>query len=226
MPRIARVVVPNIPHHVTQRSNRKQTVYFKDRDYEEYLILLRKFSVKFDVSIWAYCLMPNHVHLIAAPHDPDGLTRAISEVHRRYSQMINRRFDWKGHLWQTRYASCPMDQTHLLAAARYIERNPVRAGLVKKSEDWSWSSARHHLGIQNDHLISSDDLLPGLVNDWSVFISSDIDNEKRSRLQMHQNTGRPLGDHAFVELCENLLERKLKPAKPGPRGPWKHKRKA
>ncbi|HPR64709.1 MAG TPA: transposase [Thermoanaerobaculia bacterium] len=223
MARIARVVVPNIPHHVTQRGNRNQQVFFQNQDYEKYLSLLKTYTEIHNVSIWAYCLMPNHVHLIAVPHDKEGLTGAIREVHRRYTRMINFRYEWRGHLWQSRYASYPMDQHHLLAAARYIERNPVSANIVARPEDWEWSSARHHLGIQIGDLISKDDLLPSLINQWTYFLASNVEESDISIMKRHQNTGRPLGDKMFISLCETLLERTLLPKKPGPRGPWKYK---
>lgn len=224
MARMARIVIPNIPHHVTQRGNRKQVVFFKDQDYEKYLSLLKEFSATYAVSIWTYCLMPNHVHIIATPQDTNGLSGYFREVHRRYTRMINFRNDWRGHLWQSRYASYPMDERHLLAAARYIERNPVATGLSRVPEDWPWSSARHHLGITHDPLIAPNDLLPGLVNHWGAFLNRDVKEEERAKLRSHQVTGRPLGDTNFVTRCENFIGRYLQPRKRGPKGPWKYKK--
>ena len=130
MPRIARIIAPGIPHHVTQRGNRRMETFFRDEDYQAYLSLMAEWCRKYNVAIWAYCLMPNHVHLIAIPETEEGLRLAVGEAHRRYSAMINRRQKWTGHLWQGRFSSFPMDETYLLAAVKYIEMNPVRARLV------------------------------------------------------------------------------------------------
>jgi len=133
MARIARVVVPGTPHHVTQRGNRRQDTFFRDEDYEAYIDLMSEWCGKCDVEIWAYCLMPNHIHMIAVPESEQGLSRAIGEAHRRYTRMINLRKRWTGYLWQGRFASFPMDEDHLLAAVRYVEMNPVRARMVNRS---------------------------------------------------------------------------------------------
>ena len=132
MARIARVVAPGYPHHVIQRGNRRQLTFLKDDDYQYYLLLLAEWCKRRKVDIWSYCLMPNHVHLIAVPESSDGLRSAIGEAHRRYTLSINSREGWRGHLWQERFRSFVMDEPHLLMAARYIEMNPVRAGLVRK----------------------------------------------------------------------------------------------
>ena len=118
--------------------------FFCDEDYREYLSLLEHWCGEFEVRIWAYCLMPNHVHLILVPSTADGLRRAVAEVHRRYTRMINFREGWRGCLWQGRFASFVMSETHLMGAVRYVERNPVKAGLVERAEDWPWSSAADH----------------------------------------------------------------------------------
>lgn len=134
MARMARVIASGIPHHLTQRGNRRMETFFRDEDYEKYVSLLAEWCGKRGVAIWAYCLMPNHVHLIAVPETEDALRRGIGEAHRRYSRMINMREGWKGHLWQCRFSSFPMDEKYLLAAARYIEMNPVRAHLAETPE--------------------------------------------------------------------------------------------
>ena len=126
MPRLARIVVPRYPHHVTQRGNRRQQTFFDDSDYNAYIGMMSEWCGKNGVEIWAYCLMPNHVHLIAVPQSEDGLRRAIGEAHRRYTWRVNMKQEWRGHLWQGRFSSCVMDTPHLLTAARYVELNPVR----------------------------------------------------------------------------------------------------
>lgn len=142
MARIARVVLPDYPHHVTQRGNRRQAVFFSHDDYRTYRTLLAGACRVARTQVWAYCFMPNHVHLILVPSHVDGLRQALGEAHRRYTRRINLREGWRGHLWQERFHSFPMDDAHLVAAARYVELNPVCAGLVQRAADWPWSSAR------------------------------------------------------------------------------------
>ncbi|MDD2463976.1 MAG: transposase [Desulfobulbus sp.] len=159
--------------------------------------------------------MPNHIHLIAVPQTTEGLPRAIGEAHRRYTRHINFRENWRGHLWQGRFASFPMDETHLLATARYIEMNPVAAGLAQQPADYRWSSARAHLAEEDDELVKVGPLLD-LVPDWEQFLElSPI--EELDLLRQHERTGRPLGDKGFVEALEQTLGRVLQPQKPGPK---------
>ena len=153
---MARVVVPGIPHHVTQRGNRRQDTFFRDADYREYLYHMAEWCNRCGVEVWAYCLMRNHVHLIVVPESEDGLRRAIGEAHRRYTRYVNFREGWKGHLWQGRFASFPMDEEWLIAAARYVELNPVRAGLVRRAGEYRWSSALAHLSGEDDILVRTE----------------------------------------------------------------------
>src|SRR5574338_230484 len=153
MARIGRIVVPGLPHHVTQRGNRRQRVFFESGDFALYRDLLAERCAKAGVEVWCYCLMPNHVHLILVPHIADGLSRALGETHRRYTAFINAHARWTGHLFQGRFGSAAMDETHLIAAARYIALNPVRARHVAQPQDWAWSSARGHLGGRDDALV-------------------------------------------------------------------------
>ena len=172
MPRASRIVLPGTPHHVTQRGNRRQPVFFDDGDYWRYRRLLAEECQTAQVQVWAYCLMPNHVHLLLVPTTIDGMTRALSGTHRRYTSQINERQGWTGHLWQGRYGSTPLgDDGALLSVVRYIERNPVEAGLVERPEDWIWSSARGHLGGCADALLT-DAPLRAMVPDWSGFLGT------------------------------------------------------
>src|SRR3954470_1462160 len=129
MARVARLVVPGAPHHVTQRGNRGDKVFFADGDYRFYLSLLSEASKNAGTEVWAYCLMPNHVHMILVPSELDGLRATLAETHRRYTTFINTRLGERGHLWQGRFSSVAMDEAHLVSAVRYISLNPVRAGL-------------------------------------------------------------------------------------------------
>jgi putative transposase len=189
MPRPPRQVLPGLPHHVTQRGNGRRRVFFGDDDHEFYLSLLRHYGRKSGTAVWAWCLMPNHVHLILAPANPDGLRATLAPAHTRYAAEINRRRGGCGHLWQGRFASVPMDEAHLHACLRYVELNPVRAGLVARPEAWSWSSARTHLGLACDGLT---DLAPvrGRIDDWRAFLDAGLDEEDREAIRTSERTGR------------------------------------
>ena len=215
MPRLARAVVPGLPHHVTQRGNRRQKTFFQLDDYLLYMALMGEECQRFGVEILAYCLMPNHVHLIAVPSTEDALRRAVGEAHRRYTQKINQREGWRGYLWQGRFASFVMDERHTRAAARYIEMNPVRAGLVQRAGDYPWSSARAHLLGRDDALATVAPLLQG-VSDWRAFLATAAQAEESDQIRAHETTGRPLGADGFIDQVEKALGRILRPRKPGP----------
>ena len=144
MARIARIVAPDFPHHIVQRENRRQQVFFTDKDYQDYLNLLKEYTGKCNVAIVVYCLMPNHIHLIVIPKQEKSLAKAIAETHRRYTCMVNLRNNWRGYLWQGRFSSYVLDEPYLLTAARYILLNPVRAGLVRRAEDYKLSSIKQN----------------------------------------------------------------------------------
>ncbi len=216
MPRLARVVAPGCPHHVIQRGNRRQPVFFRDEDYALYIDLMAEWCAKCGVAVWAYCLMPNHVHLITVPETSEALRAAVGEAHRRYTNYVNFREDWRGHLWQGRFASYVMDEQYLLTAARYIERNPVRAGMVEAPWDYLWSSAGAHLSGRDNALVRTAPLLE-LVGDWRSFLLQPGDVEDGAVLCAHERTGRPLGGPAFVARLEGLLGRALAARKPGPK---------
>ena len=215
MARIARVIVPGYPHHITQRGNRRQAVFFCDDDYLAYIDLMAFWCRKHHVDIWAWCLMPNHVHLIAVPQNEEGLARAVGEAHRRYTRRINFRENWRGHLWQERFASFPMDEHHLLAAARYIEMNPVAAKLAEQPEDYRWSSVHAHLSGNDDTLTKTAPLLDMIPN-WKEFLRLSPEEEV-DLIHRHERTGRPLGAPSFIENIEQVLQRTLRPQKPGPK---------
>jgi len=188
MPRAARQILPGIAHHVTQRGNRRQPTFFSDADYGLYLGLLRYWCRKSGTALWAWCLMPNHVHLVLVPAHPGGLREALAPAHRRYAWEINQREGWRGHLWQGRFASFPMDEAHLHACLRYVELNPVRAGLVDRPEDWRWSSARAHLGLDGDRA----DMAPvrDRIGDWRGFLDAGLPDSDREAIRIAEWTGR------------------------------------
>ncbi|MDP1738304.1 MAG: transposase [Caulobacter sp.] len=214
MARLARVVVPGLPHHVTQRGNRRAPIFLVAGDERIYLRILREQIDHHGVEIWAYCLMPNHVHMIATPQDEGGLSKAFGEAHRRYTAHINKRQAWTGHLFQARFASVVMDETHLLTAARYIALNPVRARLVARAGDWPWSSVGAHLAGRDDHLVSVAPLL-SRIDRFADTLECDLPDETFSALRAAETTGRPLGSDAFIAGLEARLNRQLRPRRPG-----------
>lgn len=216
MARLARLVVPGMPHHITQRGNRRQQTFFNDGDYAAYLELMSQRCRERGVEIWSYCLMPNHVHLIAVPSTEDGLRWAIGSAHEHYTRRINFREQWRGYLWQGRFASFVLDEPYLLAAARYVELNPVRARLVARPGDWPWSSARAHLSGRDDCLVEVAPLL-SMIGDWQAFLESAVPEEELRDIRRHSRTGRPLGDESFLERLEGMVGRALRPQKRGPK---------
>jgi len=187
---MARVVAPGMPHHVTQRGNRRMQTFFVEADYEHYIASMAKWCKQFAVSVWAYCLMPNHVHFVLVPENAAGLHRAVSEAHRRYTRHVNAREGWTGHLWQGRFASFVMDEAYLLAAVRYIELNPVRAGLAAWPERYPWSSAEAHMTGRDDGLVHVEPML-SRVEEWAAYLARDVGEAESSALRRHERTGRP-----------------------------------
>jgi putative transposase len=202
MPRQSRTVFAGIPHHITQRGNRREDIFFADQDREAYLTWLREYSEKFDVEILAYCLMTNHIHLVAVPVDDDGLQRVLKPLHMRYAQRINRACGWKGHLWQGRFFSSPLDDAYLWAAVRYVERNPVRANMVQRAEDYCWSSAAGHCGKRIDGLLNLESAWIKRFSskeNWSAWLSEGDETEEMQMLRRNVDKGLPCGSEDFVK---------------------------
>ena len=220
MPRIARVVVPGLPHHVTQRGNRGADVFLDDDDRRRYLFSLGEYARRHGLAIWAYCLMANHVHFVVVPQGRESLGHAFRDAHRAYAAWLNRRMRERGHLWQGRFFSCVLDDPHLWACVRYVERNPVRAGLVERAEDWPWSSAAAHCAGKEDPLLSPAEM-PWPVDDWASYLREEDDAEIAT-LRRRTTTGRPCGSKPFVDHLEATLGRTLAPRKRG-RKPKKRK---
>lgn len=213
MARLARFVIPGLPHHVTQRGNRGQQTFFCEEDSTAYLELMAEWSAERGVEVWAYCLMPNHIHLVAVPQSEDSLRRAIGEAHRRYTRRINFREKWRGYLWQGRFASFVMDEPYLLAAVRYVELNPVRANLVADAADWRWSSATAHLLGRDDRLVKVAPML-AMVPNWRPLLDSAMVEEELKQLRSHSGTGQPFGNSESIEGLEHTVGRILRPRKP------------
>jgi putative transposase len=216
MARLARAVFPGLPHHVTQRGNGRAPTFFNDSDYSFYRDLLRDHCAAAGVEVWAWVLMPNHVHLILVPSDVDGLRRALSRVHRIYAGRIHARLERTGHFWQGRFGCVAMDEPHLYAAFRYIALNPVRAGLVARASEWRWSSARAQLGLGADG-ITRVEATRERAADFAALLEAAGNEEAVARLRRAESVGRPIGAPAFLEQLESGYERRLRAAKPGPR---------
>jgi len=222
---MARVVVPEYPHHVTQRGVRSLNVFFSDEDRFAYLRLMREQCDRFGLHVLSYCLMDNHVHFIVVPERAESLARAIGEAHRLYTRMVNFRDGVRGFLFQGRFFSCPLDERYLLACIRYVERNPVRVlDGIRHAWDYRWSSARYRLGLEKtDPLLEvrgpesrySRVLASGL--NWKSLLSKEEDEEVVQNLLKKTRTGRPCGEDQFVERMEQMTGRILKPQKPGPK---------
>ena len=218
MPRAARVVVSDTPHHVIQRGNRRQRTFFSAADYRLYLRIAAQEFAAARVQVWAYCLMPNHVHLIAVPSDAAGLARAVGATHVRYTRAVNQREEWRGYLWQGRFASFPMDETYLLHCARYIGLNPVRGSLARSALDWPWSSVAAHVLGKPDPLVTTGPLRDRLGPNIGDFFETDVTDDARRGLRAAASTGRPLGEAGWIKSLERVTGRALSaPAKGRPR---------
>ncbi len=214
MPRLPRLVVPGYPHHITQRGVRSIDIFSNDDDRHAYLQFMLDEAKRFGVSFLGWCLMTNHIHLIAVPEHEDSLARAIGEAHRRYTRRKNFASGVRGYLFQGRFNSCVMDEEHLLVAGRYVERNPVVAKMAQTPQEHLWSSCRFHCGLSDRDPLVSDPVLPSLVDDWKKFLQS-ADDEREKSLKSKTRTGRPAGGGEFVTRLEVMTGRELRLKTPG-----------
>jgi len=216
MARTARIVVPGYPHHIIQRGNRRQNVFFSEEDKQAYLDFLRLYAKPKGVVFWAYCIMDNHVHLVVVPERDESLASGLGEARRRYTRMVNFREGWRGHLWEERFKSYLLSEQHLYATIRYVERNPVRAKIVKKAEDYKWSSARTHVYKKKDEILT-DSFVLSEIKDWRKYLAEEDRISDINLFIKHMNTGRPLGDDRFIEVVGGLIGRDVRRKKPGPK---------
>ena len=214
MARMKRIVVPGYPHHIIQRGVRSMDIFFEDADRREYLHLLRKQGKQFGVRFISYCLMTNHVHLVAIPDEPESLARAVGEAHRQYTRMINFRNNVRGYLFQGRFSSCPVcTGEYLFAVVRYVERNPVRAKMVKHAWGYPWSSAAFHSGLLKHDLLVKKSSLLSEISDWKQFLRTQSDFT--DQLREKSRTGRPFGPESFFTTVEKITGRDVRPKSPG-----------
>ena len=217
MARLPRAVFPGLPHHVTQRGNGGQQTFFSDQDYALYRDLLTEHACAANVKVWAWVLMPNHVHLVLVPQDEDAIRRCLSAVHRRYAGHINARLKRTGHFWQGRFGCVAMDETHLGAAIRYIALNPVRAGLAGTAADWRWSSVHVHLGRIAGDGITDPEPVTSRFADFAEMLAEGEDAQMSARIRKAETIGRPIGSESFLRALESKSGRALLPRKRGPR---------
>jgi len=221
MARLARCIVPGYPHHVVQRGNYEQNIFGSDDDYRYYLSLLKECADRYAIDIWAYCLMPNHVHVICLPKEDGGLARAFNTLHMRYAQYFNGKRSLKGHLWRARFMSCVLDESSAREEVRFVETNPVRLRLVEQAEDYPWSSARcHMIGGPDPVLIVGSDTGRALnrmagvpmcreIPGWRSYLASGGEEAIVKRTRERLKTGRPAGDAEFVRTLEEIAGRRL-----------------
>ena len=214
MTRIARIVASGYPHHVTQRGVRSMNIFHSDDDRRNYLQAVKEETERFDVEILSWCLMNNHVHFIAVPAYETSLAYGFGTAHKRYTRMKNFADGARGYLFQGRFGSCVLDENHLLAAVRYVESNPVRAGITKVAWDYPWSSAAYHVGDIDTDFLVTDKSLRGLIDDWRGYLGNDQDMPLE-KIRKATRTGRPAGDEHFIETMEQLTGRSLGKQKPG-----------
>ena len=218
MPRAPRVVVAGVPHHVTQRGNRRGQVFFSDGDRRSYLALLLEYTTVHAVEVLAYCLMPNHVHLVLVPSTTASLHRALKPLHMRHAQRLNFRHGWKGHLWQGRYFSSPLDESYLWAAIRYVELNPVRAGLADQAGAYPWSSAAARCSSTADPILTTEATWErhfAGIGDWTAWLSTGVDSVSAQTLRRQAYKGLPCGSDEFVDELERVTGRCLRERPPG-----------
>ena len=217
MARLARYVIPGIPHHVTQRGNGRQQTFFGEDDYTTYRDLLAMHCAAHGVAVWSWVLMPNHVHLVLVPDHVDALRGALSKVHRAYAGRIHAREKRTGHFWQGRFGCVAMDEPHLLAALRYVALNPLRAGMVDRATAWRWSSVHALLDPERGDGMTDTRPVLNLVPNFAALLASGEDQELSDALRRSESIGRPLGSSAFLERVEAILGRDPTPRKRGPK---------
>lgn len=218
MPRLARTVFSAVPHHITQRGNRREDVFFSDEDRIAYLQWLADYCTKYGLQVLAYCLMTNHIHVVAVPEGQDALEKVFRPLHTRYAQRVNRAKRWKGHLWQGRFFSSALDERYLWAAIRYVERNPVRARIVRRAENYPWSSAPAHCGLKQDAVLTKDSgwlRQAKRIGNWSKWLAEGDRPEQLDVLRRHVERGLPCGAEGFIRKLERQVKQSLRPR---PRG--------
>jgi putative transposase len=213
MPRVARIVLPGCPHHITQRGNNRQDIFFVDDDKQVYLQILARQAERYGLVLHAYALMTNHVHLIATPKQESSLAKTLGRAHYFYTTYINRFHGRVGHLWQNRFFSCAMDEVHIWSAFSYVELNPVRAGLSAVAWEYPWSSAATHCGKTPPEPFLDIELWRSLSQgrDWRQVLTLPHDTKAIEEIRRCTMSGRPLAGDSFLSKLEVSLGRRIRP---------------
>ena len=206
MPRIARAVMVDYPHHITQRGNNRQKVFFAQYTWRRYLDWLTEYAQKHQVDILAYCLMTNHIHLLVKPRQSASLAKTMQGLNLKYTQFINHQYHRTGRIWAGRFYSCIIDaENYLWAVARYIEQNPLRAKMVRRAEDYPYSSAPAHILGQADEVLT-EALFPDEERiDYIKFVRSAIPDKEMKFLRYSTGNDKPLGNDKFIRRIEKAL---------------------
>jgi putative transposase len=217
MSRNARVVRPEVPHHITQRGIRKTPIFHEPEDYRRYTDLMTENCAKYGVLVRAHCWMPNHIHIVAIPLHPDSFAKTFRQANSAYARLFNKKYEFSGYLWQDRFFSCPLAEGHFWAAMRYVEQNPVRAGLVATPEEYPWSSAACHSFGKANALLDTTWNPVDVVPDWKSWIASPSDSNLDQEIRTRTRAGLPCGDEDFVRAMEGEFGRILRTRKSGPK---------
>jgi putative transposase len=212
MPRARRLMVADWPFHVTHRGNRQETIFQDDGDRHAYLDLLSRFAAQFEMNIWAYCLMPNHVHLIAVGRRRSSISRAVGTAHQVFSRRRNVNRDTTGHWWANRFFSTAVDEPHLWAAVRYVELNPVRARMVRSAVDYPWSSARAHAGLAPRLILDPGSPFPGPISGWESWLGAGLEEQTERKLRENTACGRPTGSELFAAEIKSRQDARVRPS--------------
>ncbi len=217
MPRKPRIILPGFPHHVTHRGNRRAPIFCDDNDRRFYLNKFKRYAKKYEVRIYSYSLMPNHVHHISVPGTESALSCCLHDLHGVYADYFNLKYGLVGHLWQERFFACVLDDSHLWNAVRYVETNAVRAGIVVRAEDYRWSSARDHCGLAKDPLLDPQFPPDGLIPDWAEWLVTGLEETEITRIRKATRTGVPYATDSFIRELERIFSARLLPRKRGRR---------
>jgi putative transposase len=218
MPRLPRQVFPGVAHHITQRGNRREDVFFNDGDRAAYLGWMAHYCARFGVEVLAYCLMTNHVHFVAVPERENALEAVFRPLHTRHAQRINRARGWTGHLWQGRFFSSALDERYMWTAIRYVERNPVRARMVSRAEEYRWSSAPAHCNLTDDYVLTKNRTWLNhldTIDNWSKWLAESDQGQELTVLRQHVERGLPCGTEDFVRELELQAGHALRPTAVG-----------
>jgi putative transposase len=215
MSRPPRIIIPNIPYHVTQRGNLDRDVFYRPDDRKIYLERLACYSRSFRFDIQAYCLMNNHIHVIGIPRFEDSISRTVQVIQAIHTKHINKCHGWSGNLWQQHHSALPMDISHFWNALRYVEQNPVRAGILEICEDYPYSSAAFHCGLRDDNILNPDKNYTEMFDDWREQVNQLLDNETLEYLRLRTSKGLPYGDKKFLDKISRKRKQYLSKKKGG-----------